>query len=338
MVASLLMTTLVVQPLSVTTVSSAVLMRDVKFENIETLTEKAKNGKTRYAGNGSGFFVSADGDVLTNNHVVDGMEEVVVVCRDAAYRMHVAAADKNCDLALLRMDAVATSLDADIDFSTYSRPVFPALNFNDAGICEVGDTVYVIGFPKISLQGLEAKVTKGIVSSLSGFKGQADNFQMDAAIQPGNSGGPVVNDVGRLVGVSVASLVGGQNVNYAIKLDTVREFLKGKLTPPGGPTAMTKGSTRRMLKRIMPSAVLVLCYESGSRPLRFDGTERERNEARARFKKAVVYAKLLKVRREWRELKEMTDSMIKEFGECVGEDIKELNETAKKELGESTEK
>ncbi|MBR4260194.1 MAG: trypsin-like peptidase domain-containing protein [Kiritimatiellae bacterium] len=305
----------------------------VKFKDVETLTIKAKEGKCRYSGNGSGFFVSESGDVLTNYHVVDGAEEVVAVWQDIPYKMRVAACDKNHDLAMLSPIVPLSRADRAVDFLVSKKTCFPAVSIADSGICEVGDTVYVIGYPNIDLQGLEAKVTKGIVSSLTGFKGQTDNFQMDAAIQPGNSGGPVIDECGRLVGVSVASLRGGQNVNYAIKIDPVRGFLKGKVEA-SSVKSVNGERIRDVLRRVMPSAVLILCYESGSRPLRFDGSERERNEARARFEKAVIYAKLLKVRKEWKDLKNLTESLIKEFGEGVGDDIKELNEIAKKELAE----
>lgn len=203
---ALIAATLVVNPSTGRTVSCAILARDVKFEDIENLTEKARNGKTRYMCNGSGFFVTAEGDVVTNHHVVDGAEEVVVLWQGTAYRMRVIAIDKEHDLALLHPDEITDDFSKDIRFPDYSRPVFPPLAIGKHTKCEVGDTIYVVGYPQISVQGLEAKVTKGIVSSLSGFKGQRDNFQMDAAIQGGNSGGPVVDERGNVIGVSVATL------------------------------------------------------------------------------------------------------------------------------------
>lgn len=326
--------TMVVQPPAVELAPSAIIRRDLRFEDIETLTEKAKKGKTRYAGNGSGFFVSESGDVLTNHHVVDGAEEIVAVWQNTAYKMNVVASDKEHDLALLRLATVSVGLSQDIDFSIYSRPVFPAMGILQGTTCEVGDAIYVVGYPQIALQGIEAKVTKGIVSSLSGFKGQSDNFQMDAAIQGGNSGGPVVDEKGRLVGVSVATLRGGQNVNYAIKLDVVKNFLASHVPCQGKSVPIHRD---KMIGRVVRSTVLVLCYESGSRPICFDDSrsDREANEARAIFAKTVIYAKVLKVRKEWAELKQLTDSLIKKYGEGVGEEIKELNSIATKELGGS---
>ena len=159
---------------------------------------------------------------------------------------------------------------------------------------------------------------------------------MDAAIQAGNSGGPVVDEKGRLVGVSVATLRGGQNVNYAIKLDVVKNFLASRVPCQGKSAPIHRD---KMISRVVRSSVLVLCYESGSRPIRFDDSrnDREANEARAIFAKTVIYAKVLKVRKEWAELKQLTDSLIKKYGEGVGEEIKELNSIASKELGGSSQ-
>ena len=245
--------------------------------------------------------------------------------------MRVVASDKAHDLALLHPDGVVNDLNRDIRFPGHSRPVFPPLAISQHAKCEVGDTIYVVGYPQISVQGLEAKVTKGIVSSLSGFKGQSDNFQMDAAIQGGNSGGPVVDERGNVIGVSVATLRGGQNVNYAIKMDGVNNFLAGHFKSKAAESAI---DTKEMIKRVVCSSVLVLCYEPGSRPLRFDTSTREGNERRAIFAQTVIYAKLLKVRKEWKELKDLTDSLIKEYGDSVGDEIKELNELSKENVND----
>lgn len=328
---ALIATALVVNPSTGNMVPCAVLARDVKFDDIENLTEKARSGKTRYMCNGSGFFISADGDVITNHHVVDGAEEVAVLWQGTAYRMRVVASDKEHDLALLHPDGITDDFHRDISFPGYSRPVFPPLAIGKHAKCEVGETIYVVGYPQISVQGLEAKVTKGIVSSLSGFKGQSDNFQMDAAIQGGNSGGPVVDELGNVIGVSVATLRGGQNVNYAIKMDVVENFLAGHVKSKAPESAI---DAKGMIKRVVRSSVLVLCYEPGSRPLRFDTSTRDGNERRAIFAKTVLYAKLLKVRKEWKELKKLTDSLIKEYGDSVGDEIKELNELSKKNVND----
>ena len=316
-----------------------ILKTNIKLDDLDTLTERAKDGKSHYAGNGSGFFVTTNGYVVTNHHVVDGAEELVMVWRDTAYLMVVEDVDQKKDLALLK-----PALQRYICFPDYKKPPYPseylqqgftALKVNKSRVCDVGDTIYVIGYPMIDIQGMEAKVTKGIVSSLTGFKGQKEVFQMDAAIQGGNSGGPVVDEKGRLVGVSVASLRGGENVNYAIKLNEVEKFL-GRNSMHCLESLSSKRSGN-MVRQVVDSTVLILNYQTGPRPLSVDISSldrRARNEAMARLEKTILYAKLLQVKKEWKELKKLTDTLMKELGRNSGDEIKELNDLAKEKLGE----
>ena len=315
-----------------------ILKTNIKFDDLDTLTERAKGGKIHFAGNGSGFFVTTNGYVVTNHHVVDGAEDLIMVWRETAYLMVVEDVDREKDLALLK-----PALQRHICFPDYKKSPYPAeylqrtfppLKVSESRSYEVGDTIYVVGYPKIGLQGLEAKVTKGIVSSLSGFMGQKDNFQMDAAIQGGNSGGPVVDEKGRLVGVSVAHLRGGENVNYAIKLNEVEKFLgRNSMHFLESPSSKRSGN---MVRKVVDSTVLILNYQAGPRPLSVDVSgldRRARNEATARLEKTILYAKLLKVKKEWKELKKLTDALIKELGKDSGDEIKELNDLAKERLG-----
>jgi len=325
----------VAQPQSVEIVPApGSLIKDggVTIKDIDSLTENSKAGKTRYSGNGSGFFISNDGYLVTNHHVVDGAAEVIAVWQDKAYMMDVVAVNKKMDLALLRPTMRPKSKDGTYVYNRVKPPQFPFIGFDDGVEFGVGDTVYVIGYPKIYLQGLEVKVTKGIVSSLSGFKGRQDNFQMDAAIQGGNSGGPVVNETGRLVGVSVASLIGGENVNYAIKLSEVKKFIAGRVKLSVLPQMPRNRGA--MLKKVVSATALILNYEDGSKPIPYDTEtkdEKAANEAYAKNQKAILYARLLKVRREWKELKGVTDSLLDRIGPV--EDLKEMNDLARDELG-----
>lgn len=88
----------------------------------------------------------------------------------------------------------------------------------------LGETVYVWGYPNTKYQGIDVKVTRGIVSGKNGFLGDNRMFQMDAAIQPGNSGGPVVQN-GKIIGLTTSYLVGGDNVAFAIKSEKIRDLL-----------------------------------------------------------------------------------------------------------------
>lgn len=303
-------------PATITEVGSAVLKTNVEYGDLEALTPRSKSGKTQYWGQGSGFFVSSDGKVLTNYHVIGDAEEIVMVWHGTAYRMEAVAFDKDADLALLQTYTVKLKLSGDIDFSNYEKPIFPVLEIRKETECEVGNTIYVVGYPKIDLQGMEAKVTKGIVSCLSGFKGRRDTFQMDAAIQSGNSGGPVVDNEDKLVGVSVSTLFGGQNVNYAIKLSPVVRLLDGRVRAQPRRSAQNRNK-KNIIKNAVDATVLILNYAPGNRSRPYDNETKgikERNEAKAKYEKSILYARLLKVRKEWGDLKKLTDRLIKNFG------------------------
>jgi putative serine protease PepD len=172
---------------------------------------------------GSGFVVSSDGKIITNEHVVDGAQQVTVKLGTSNQELPatVVAADASKDLALLEIDTGGASL----------HP----LSFGDSSKVQVGDTTYAIGNPL----GLDHTFTSGIVSAL-GRQIQApdgspiDNaIQTDAAINPGNSGGALLNSSGRVIGVnsqiattnSSGGGAGNVGIGFAIPSNTVRDFI-----------------------------------------------------------------------------------------------------------------
>jgi uncharacterized protein len=169
---------------------------------------------------GTGFAVSEDGQLVTNHHVVAGCAEVrIQALGQDAVSAAVVARDPENDLALL---AAPVSL--------------PAADFRSDPAIRAGDSVVAVGFPLHGLLASEANVTTGTVSALAGI-GNDDRFlQMTVPVQPGNSGGPLLDLQGRVVGVvvakldalQVASATGDipQNVNFAIKAHVVRNFLR----------------------------------------------------------------------------------------------------------------
>jgi serine protease Do len=153
---------------------------------------------------GSGFIIDASGIVVTNNHVIEGADEINVILQDnTSLRATLIGADPRTDLAVLRV--------------TPDRPL-PAVNFGDSDTAEVGDWVLAIGNPF----GLGGSVTSGIVSARGRDirQGPFDDFiQTDAAINRGNSGGPLFNMQGQVVGVNTAiySPTGGSiGIGFAI--------------------------------------------------------------------------------------------------------------------------
>ncbi len=155
-------------------------------------------------GQASGFIISADGYVLTNHHVVDGADEILVTLTDnREFRGKLVGSDRRTDVALVKIDA--TNL--------------PRLPIGDTGKLRVGEWVLAIGSPF----GLESTVTAGIVSAKGRDTGEYLPFiQTDVAVNPGNSGGPLLNMAGEAVGINsqIYSRTGGfMGISFAIPID-----------------------------------------------------------------------------------------------------------------------
>jgi len=162
------------------------------------------DGDAQPRGVGSGFILNADGYVLTNAHVVDGAEEVIVTLADKReFKAKIIGTDKRSDVALVRIDASG----------------LPTVRIGDVGKLKVGEWVIAIGSPF----GLESTVTAGIVSAKSRDTGELlPLIQTDVAINPGNSGGPLINMRGEVVGINsqIYSRSGGyQGISFAIPID-----------------------------------------------------------------------------------------------------------------------
>jgi serine protease Do len=155
-------------------------------------------------GVGSGFIVSADGYVMTNAHVVDGADEVIVTLPDKReFKARIVGADKRSDVAVVKIEASG----------------LPAVKIGDVSRLRVGEWVLAIGSPF----GLENTVTAGIVSAKQRDTGDYLPFiQTDVAINPGNSGGPLINMRGEVVGINsqIYSRSGGfMGISFAIPID-----------------------------------------------------------------------------------------------------------------------
>jgi serine protease Do len=169
---------------------------------------------------GSGFIVEKDGYIITNNHVIDGANEIKVKLADGRESTaHVIGRDSKTDLALIKI-------------TTFFKDL-PTLPLGDSAAMQVGDWVLAIGNPF----GLEHSVTQGIISSSGRVIGLGpyDNFlQTDAPINPGNSGGPLVNMKGEVIGINSAIVAAGQGIGFAIPSNTAKTIVaqlreKGKV-------------------------------------------------------------------------------------------------------------
>jgi len=173
-----------------------------------------EDGEGRPVSLGSGFFVK-DGIIATNVHVAEGAARgyAKIVGQPTKYEIKgVVAADPTRDLLLLQI--------------AYGKS--PLLMLGNSDSLEVGETIYAVGNP----QGLEGTFSQGIVSSVRQL-GAEKLLQITAPISPGSSGGPVLNARGEVVGVSVATYKGGQNLNFAIPVNALRTLLRtsGTLRP-----------------------------------------------------------------------------------------------------------
>lgn len=176
---------------------------------------------------GTGFVVSANGHIVTNHHVIDGCGDLKGnLTGEAAMVLRVVSSDANNDLALLQAPSTAT-------FKEFAR-------IRDRSI-RSGDSVVAIGFPFHGLLTSDLTVTTGIVSSLSGMRNDSRFLQISAPVQPGNSGGPLFDTTGQIVGVVTGKLDGlrvavatgsiPENINFAIKTGALRDFLDNSVVP-----------------------------------------------------------------------------------------------------------
>jgi S1-C subfamily serine protease len=201
-------------------------------------------------GIGSGFFITKDGYLLTNFHVVKDANKVEIKYKNRVLKAEVIEVDEENDLALLKV--------AGGDFAPL------AISHKDS--VDLGDEVFTIGFPNIDMQGVEPKYTDGKISSLAGMRDDPAEYQISVPVQPGNSGGPLCDTHGEVVGIVVARLndlaalresgAVPQNVNYAVKSKQALRLLRSvkgldALLPPAGTAAKPVQAAEDAIAMIM---------------------------------------------------------------------------------------
>ena len=183
-------------------------------------TDDIKPNQTYKVASGTGFYVSDEGHIITNNHVIDGCTDMKVHSKGLTLETIQIATDAPNDLALLKVSEVPSYAFALSTTSPYSL-----------------QDIIVAGFPFGDRVSSTLKFTQGIVSSIAGIGNNYSEIQIDAALQPGNSGGPIMDDYGNIIAVAVAKLdvktiikdygVVPENTNFGVKASAVRNLMEG---------------------------------------------------------------------------------------------------------------
>ncbi len=186
-----------------------------RFKNYPKIPRRALTVSTS-ASSGTGVVVGDGTLVVTCAHVVNERKAVSIIAGGSTYECEVMSEDKVSDIAVLKI----------------KEGKLPAATINTLG-AETGETVFTLGFPNPDIQGTEAKLTDGKVSSLSGIRNDQSSMQITVPVQPGNSGGALFNMSGEIVGIvtsklSAAAALGTsgslpENVNYAVKVKAVTD-------------------------------------------------------------------------------------------------------------------
>ena len=217
-------------------------------------TEPVGESELVIIGSGSGFFVSSQGHIASNAHVIGFCREVKVYEEGKEIFLDIIATDIVNDIGLVKGKFKNTRY----------------LNIKVSG-AELGEDIVAFGYPLVDKLSDSVKLTKGIVSALSGPYNNIALIQIDAALQPGNSGGPVLNMSGQVVGIASSGLaklkmvkeqqVLPENVNFAVAAPTIATFLKANKINVS-PGTIEIYSTKELAKIGEPATVQIICMNT----------------------------------------------------------------------------
>ena len=200
--------------------------------------------KENSGSSGTAFFISKDGHLLTNQHVVEGCKVSKITFRNKDYKTKLLATDKTLDLALLKAEV--------------KNKLF--INFSARDVSKM-ERIYVGGYPLGKGLSDDLKISSGIVSSLKGYKDNSNEIQIDAAINPGNSGGPIINQNGDLVAIAVAGLSKDvtEGINFGIKATAAEMFLKSNQLVPSISRSSKEKRNDQLLNILEEATVYTFC-------------------------------------------------------------------------------
>ena len=214
-----------------------------QYPSIEMYADAAKK-ETEIAKpekwSGSGFFISKEGYVVTNQHVIEDAKSIKITCvngdKTTQYRAKVEVSDKQNDLAILKITDT---------FRAFTNIPY-TLKFSQSSI---GEDCWVLGYPLVSTMGYDIKLTNGVISSKSGFEGNISQYQFSAPVQPGNSGGPLFDKKGNIIGIVQAKHGWADNAGYAVKTS----YLKNLMDMLSSPISLPQ--TNQLANKNLPQQV-----------------------------------------------------------------------------------
>jgi len=213
------------------------------------------------AASGTGFFVSRSGHIISNHHVIEGCDTTKLTFKGKEVVADVLAVDKMNDLAILKANLVPNK-------------VYPVAT-EDAGLLE---DIIIAGYPLGKKVSAAIKTSKGSVTALAGYGDNYSEFQTDAALNQGNSGGPIMNQKGNVIGVAVANYgkkVGVESFNFGIKSSTLKTFASANgltFLPPNNKDL----SNKDLGKLITDGTVYLECYMTVAKIKRMIAEEKNR--------------------------------------------------------------
>ncbi|MCF8131332.1 MAG: trypsin-like peptidase domain-containing protein [Deltaproteobacteria bacterium] len=224
-----------------------------KSDDHQQVNNDQQNQQKVLNGSGTGFLVTNNGYIVTCHHVIQNAEKIQIIYNGQAYSASLVRNDPNNDLALLK-----------------SEGSFPSLAFSLKRSAKMGQGVFTIGYPNPGLQGVSPKYTKGTISSLTGFQDDFRLYQISVPVQPGNSGGALVDENGNVIGIIIAMLnaktvfkTSGslpQNVNYAVKSTYIQAVIDSMPEVAAKLPSPAKNNLNAV-ERVKQSTVMVLSYK-----------------------------------------------------------------------------
>lgn len=210
---------------------------------------------TQWSGSG---IVIGDKYIATNNHVVEGADNMQVIVTKGesttTYIATVVTTDANNDLAIIKID--------DQSFNGFGQLPYKM----NCAVQDIGTSVFVLGYPLVQTMGQDIKLTTGVISAKTGYMSNVSQYQISAPVQPGNSGGPLFDDKGSLIGIVSAKHTEAENAGYAVKLSYLGNLIEKASLNLSMPTIslIDSSSLPEKVKAISPFTVLILASSNSA--------------------------------------------------------------------------